>query len=89
MVSQRIIPWANGIANASIIFAICIRMAVVVAGSGSAGGHAFTGIERTLEVLLAKISICAIQKRSVDRAREKGWATEARVGVRRVGFGVA
>lgn len=62
---------------------------MVVAGSGIAGSHAFAGIERTLEVLLAKISICAVQKRSVDRAREKGWAIEARVGVRRVGFGVA
>lgn len=64
-------------------------MAMVVGGGGVAGSDAFAGIERTLEVLLAHISVHAVQQRRVDGAREKGWAGVAREWVRRVGFGVA
>lgn len=62
---------------------------MVVARGGSACSDAFPGIERTLEVLLANISVDTVQQRSVDGAREKGRAVEARVWVRWVGFGVA
>lgn len=62
---------------------------MVVGSGGIACSHTFSGIERTFEVLLANISIHAVQKRSVDGAREKAWAGIARERIRRVWFGVA
>ena len=79
---------AKEIAYARIIFARSIRMAMVVGSGGIAGSRTFSGIERAFEVLLANISIHAVQKRSVDGAREKAWAGIARERIRRVWFGV-
>lgn len=62
---------------------------MVVGSSGIAGSRTFSGIERTLEVFLAHISIHAVQKRSIDSAREKCGAGVAREWVGGVGFGVA
>ena len=62
---------------------------MVVGSGGVAGSRAFPGIERTVEVFLTNISIHAVQKRSIDSAREKSGAGVAWEWVWWVRFGVS